>query len=123
MRAYSASMTGDQSNEGLGTEGTETPPPSRTISSDKDLLAAITDFYVRNVNVIGGGDILTIAGGKPTTRAGMVAASLAGIVIEGRERAIQRLVVVIPPGGDVAEAEGRVWGSFAQSFKFLAGRP
>src|SRR3546814_306182 len=116
-------MHREGANRGSGTEGAETAPAGRTISSDKELLAAIMDFYARNLNVIGGGDILTITGGKPAARAGMVAASLAGIVIEGDERAIQRFVVVIPPEGDVAEADGCAWGSFVQSFELLARRP
>ena len=107
----------------MGTEGAEAAPAGRTISSDKDLLAAMTDFYSRNPNVIGSGDILTIKVGRPAARAGMVAASLAGIVIEGGERAIRRVVVVIPPGGDVAEADGRVWSSFVKSCESLARRP
>lgn len=123
LRAYSPSMNLEVANQGSGTEGTEAAPAYRTISSDEELLAAIMDFYARNLNVIGGGDILTITRGKPAARAGMVAASLAGIVIEGGERAIQRIVVLIPPGGDVAEANGRVWVSFVQSFELLARRP
>lgn len=116
-------MDGEEENQRSGITGAEAALAGRTISNDKKLLAAIMDFYARNLNVIGGGDILTITGGKPAARAGMVAASLAGIVIEGGERAIQRVVVVIPPESDVAEADGHAWGSFVQSFELLARRP
>ena len=116
-------MDDEESNLEAGTKGAEGVTLGRTISSDRDLLLAIMDFYARNPNVIGGGDILTITGSTPAARAGMVAASLAGIVTEGDERAIRRVVVVIPPGGDVAEADGLVWSSFVQSFELLARRP
>lgn len=116
-------MDGEEENQRSGITGAEAALAGRTISNDKKLLAAIMDFYARNLNVIGGGDILTITGGKPAARAGMVAASLAGIVIEGGERAIQRVVVVIPPESDVAESDGHAWGSFVQSFELLARRP
>lgn len=116
-------MDDEKANLDSGTKGVEKASLGRTISSNRDLLVAIMDFYARNPNVIGGGDILAITGSTPAARAGMVAASLAGIVFEGDERAIQRVVVVIPPGGDVAQADGLVWSSFVQSFESLARRP
>ncbi len=97
-------------------------PPPRTISSTKELLVAISDFYARNPNVIGGGDILTVTGGSPAARAGMITATLVGIAIEGRERAVQRIVVVIPAGDDIPEADARAWESFEKSFEILASR-
>ena len=123
LRAYSPSMHAERADQEAGREGAVAAPPSRPISSAKELLVAISDFYARNPNVIGGGDILTVTGGKPAARAGMVTATLAGIAIEGGERAIQRLIVVIPPGDDIAEADGRTWESFEKSFEILARRP
>ena len=122
LRAYCFSMHGERENQELGKEGNFGAPLERMISSPKELLVAISDFYARNPHVIGGGDILTITGGKPAKRAGMVAASLAGIAIEGGERAIQRIIIVIPPGDDVAEADGRAWEGFRKSFEILARR-
>lgn len=122
LRTYRFSMHGERENQELGKEGNIAAPPERRISSDKELLAAISDFYARNPHVIGGGDILTVTGGNPATRAGMIAASLAGLAIEGGERAMQRIVIVIPPGDDVAEADGRAWKSFGKSFDMLARR-
>jgi len=122
LRTYRFSMHGERENQELGKEGNIAAPPERRISSDKELLAAISDFYARNPHVIGGGDILNVTGGKPATRAGMVAASLAGLAIKGGERAMQRIIIVIPPGDDVAEADGRVWESFGMSFEMLARR-
>ncbi len=116
-------MHEESENQELGKEGNIAAPPGRRISNDKELLAAISDFYARNPNVIGGGDILTVTGGKPAARAGMVAATLAGLAIEGGERAMQRIIVVIPPGNDVAEADGRAWESFEKSVEMLARRP
>ena len=83
-------MDDEEANLNAGTKGAEKASLGRTISSHQDLLAAIMDFYARNPDVIGGGDILAITGSPPAARAGIVAASLAGIVIEGDERAIQR---------------------------------
>jgi len=123
LGTYRFSMHGERENQELGIEGNIAAPPGRTISSDKELLAAISDFYARNPNVIGGGDILTVTGGKPVARAGMVAAILAGLAIEGGERAMLRIVIVLPPGDDVAEADGRAWESFGKSFEMLACRP
>lgn len=116
-------MHGERENQELGIEGNIAAPPGCSISSDKELLAAISDFYARNPNVIGGGNILTVTGGKPAARAGMVAAILAGLAIEDGERAMQRMIIVIPPGDDVAEADGRAWESFGKSFEMLARRP
>lgn len=116
-------MDGESENKEIGIEGDIAAPPGHWISSDKELLAGISNFYLRNPNVIGGGDILTVTGGKPAARAGMVAASLAGLAIEGGERAMQRIVIVIPPGDDVAEADGRAWEGFRKSFEMLARRP
>ncbi len=123
LRTYRSSMHGERDNQELGRQATVAAPPGSRISSDNELLAAISNFYVQNPNVIGGGDILTITGGKPAARAGMVAASLAGLAIEGGERAMQRIIVVIPPGDDVAEAEGCAWERFGKSFEMLAHRP
>ena len=123
LRTYPCSMHRGEANQQFGGEGTKAAPPWRTIRSDKDLLAAISDFYARNPNVISGGDILTVIGGKPAARAGMVAASLAGLAMEGGNRAMKLIIVVIPPGDDVAEADGRAWGSFEKSFEMLARRP
>ncbi len=95
----------------------------RAISSEQELLEAIMDTYVRNPNVIGTGDILNIAGGKPEARAGMVAAALSGIAVENGERAIKRVAVVLPPGSNVELAGDSVWGSFVRSFETLADRP
>ena len=116
-------MDDEEANLEAGTKGAEGATLGRTISSNQELLVAIMDFYARNPNVIGGGDILAITGSTPAARADMVAASLAGIVIEGDERAIQRVVVVIAPGGDAAQADGLVSSSFVQSFESLARRP
>lgn len=116
-------MGDEKANTKLGDLGIEAAEPWRTIRSDEDLLVAISHFYARNPNAIGGGDILAVTGGKPTTRAGMVAASLAGLVIAGGERVMQRFIILIPPGDDVAEADGLAWQSFKKSFDMLARRP
>ena len=123
LRTYHFPMQGEKENQEPDKKGNIGEPPERRISSPKELLAAISDFYARNPHVIGGGDILTITGGKPANRAGMVAASLAGLAIEGGERAMQRILIVIPPGDDVAEADRRTWESFGKSFEMLARRP
>lgn len=123
LRPYRFSMHGERENQYLDGEGNISAPSGREISNDKELLAAISDFYVRNPNVIGGGDILTVTGGNPAARAGMIAASLAGLAIEGGERAMHRIIIVIPPGNDLAEADGRAWESFKKSVEVLARRP
>lgn len=123
LRTYHFPMHVEKENQELDKEGNIGAPPERRISSPKELLVAISDFYARNPHVIGGGDILTITGGKPSNRAGMIAASLAGLAIEGGERAVQRILIVIPPGDDVAEADRRAWESFGKSFEILARRP
>lgn len=122
MPVYSFFMDEDEINKEAGIDDGKAAPVGRPIGSDKDLLGSISAFYASNPNVLGGGDILNITGGKPTARAGMVAASLTAITFESGERAIQHVVVVIPPGGDVAEADRRAWGSFVQSFESLYGR-
>jgi len=87
LRTYRFPMHGEKENEELNKEGNIAAPPERRISSPKELLVAISNFYAQNLHVIGGGDILSITGGKPAKRAGMVAASLAGLAIEGGARA------------------------------------
>lgn len=116
-------MHEEGANQEFGSEGVGAGALWRTIRSDKDLLAAIWDFYARNPNVIGCGDILTITGGKSAARAGMIAASLVGLAIEDGERAMQRIVIVVPPSHDVAEANGWFWKNFEQCFEVLARRP
>ena len=116
-------MDEDEVIRGPGTKVDKTAPTGRTISSERELLAEIMDYFVDDPNVIGGGDILAIPMGKPVARAGMVAALLAGIMHEGGERVIRRAVVVIPPGGDVSDADGLTWSSFKRTFRLLAGRP
>ena len=123
LLTYHFPMHGKKENQELDKEGNIGAPPERRISNPKELLVAISDFYARNPHVIGGGDILTITGGKPANRAGMVAASLAGLAIEGGERVVQRILIVIPPGDDVAEADRSAWESFGKSFEMLARRP
>ena len=90
-------MTADHENQNA-MAGADEPvaavedmPAAHSIRNDAELLAALADFFRRNPHVLGGGDILTITGGKPVARAGMLAAVLAGLAIEGGEWAIQKM--------------------------------
>ena len=96
--------------------------PMRTITNDGEMLAALAEFYFRNLNVIGTGDILALGDGDISVRAGMVIAVLAGIAFEDGERAIQQYLVVIPTGADEAKANDTVWRMFERGFAKFAGR-
>ena len=116
-------MDEDEAIRGPGTVVDKAAPTGPTNSKEWELLTEIAGHYNDNPNVIGGGDILAFPVGKPVARAGMVAALLAGIMHEGGERVIRRAVVVIPPGGDVSDADCVTWSSFKRTFRLLAGRP
>lgn len=123
LGTYRFSMHGERKDQELGVEGSLAVPPGHGSSNEEELLAAVSDFYARNPDVIGGGDILTVIEGNPAARAGMVAAILASFATDGGAPAMQRLIIVIPPGDDVAAANGRAWESFERSFEMLARRP
>lgn len=93
-----------------------------SVRSDVDMVNALLDFYVRNPEVLGGSDILTIMDGKPPARAGQIAAVLAGIGIEGGERAIQKFLIIVPTTTDPEEARSRAWEQFRRFVEQLAGK-
>jgi len=98
------------------------PAAPRQVETDADMIDALSDFIVRNPNVLGGGDILTITGGRPVARAGMLAAILAGLALEGGARAIRGYLIVIPPAADAVAGRERAWEGFTFAFARLAGR-
>lgn len=58
-------MDNEEANLDAGKKGAEKAALGRTISSNQDLLAAIMDFYARDPDAIGGGDIIAITGSTP----------------------------------------------------------
>ena len=126
--AYEVQMNKDSENNStdagsdeaaaMGGESREIHP----VRNDSELLNAIADFIRRNPDVLGGEDIFMITGGRPTARAGMLAAMLAGIVVEDGDRAIQKYMIIIPPEADVSSNAEFAWNGFKKGFAQLAGR-
>lgn len=94
----------------------------RSIRNQSELLAAIESFIQRNPEVLGGGDIITVTGGKPVVRAGIITAVLTGVRLEGGEPAILKYVIIVPASANVSDAHALAWGGFVSSFERLARR-
>jgi hypothetical protein len=95
---------------------------AQLVGDDAERLEALANFIRRNPNVLGGGDVLTIVGGKPVARAGMLAAVLAGLSIEGGERAIQKYLIIIPQTADGVADDALAWDHFSRGVERLARR-
>ena len=84
-------------------------PAVLPIRNDVELLREMASFIARNPDVVGGGDMLTITGGRPFARAGLFASVLAGLGLEGGQRAILKYLNVVPPYADSGQANALAW--------------
>lgn len=117
----------DQDPKSVSTEENSTSTSeeallANSVGTDAERITAFADFIQKNPDVLGGGDIYNITGGKPVARAGQLAAMLAGIGLEDGERALRRYMIIIPASDDAEAAAELAWNQFTNAFKQLAGR-
>lgn len=94
---------------------------ARAVGGDPGLLKALWDYFAADMNVLESGDLLLITGGRPPGRAGLTAAVLSGLGLEGGARAIEHYRIILPPAADVTEARERFWNRFSNGFRVLSG--
>ncbi len=94
------------------------PEFPRNLENARELQA----FIAQNPNIFGAADIYNVRFASPLTLAGMLTAVLMGLVGTDQRPAVQKFVIVVPPGLNAEECEEEVGSGLADSFRLFAQR-
>lgn len=79
-------------------------------------------FISENPNIFGAADIYNLPFPSQVTLAGMLVAVLTALVDSNRRQAVQRFLVVVPPGLSAETYEEAVWGELQETYRLLTQR-
>ncbi|MHB8271991.1 CHAT domain-containing protein [Bradyrhizobium sp.] len=114
-------QTPPEGSNPLSVDGTNAAEGS-ALGDPSDLARVFADSFAKNPRIFGGSDILTLEIFTPVERAGILAATLMGLVEEGGRRAVRRFVIIVPPATDVHAANAEAGNAMVAAITLLAQR-